>query len=151
MKIGNLNIVSIKNTTELQVVMDSHQFDNLGLNETRLGKETLDSEIRIDGYDIYRKDRNASGGGVAIYVNQHIPHFQRNDINNTALEIIGIDIEPKHAKNFIIICWYRPPTSDIDEASFIALKELNSKLDSEGKEIFLTGDTNCDVKKSIDF
>ena len=122
-KIGNLNIVSIKkHFTELQVVIDSQQF------------ETLDSEIRIDGYDIYRKDRNASGGGVAIYVDRHIPHFQRNDINNTALEIIGIEIEPKHAKHFIVICWYRPPTSDSDDATFNTLKELISKLDSEGKE-----------------
>ena len=57
LKIGNLNIVSItKHFTELQVIMDSHQFDNLGLNETRLGKETLDSEIRIDGYDIERTE-----------------------------------------------------------------------------------------------
>ena len=88
-----------KHFNELQAVIERHQFDIFGLNETRLGKEALDSEIRIDGYDIYRKDRNASGGGVAIYVSRHIPHFQLNDINNTAQEIIVIDIEPKHAKN----------------------------------------------------
>ena len=88
---------------------DSHQFYVLGLNETRLGRETSDSEIRIYGYDIYRNDRIVSGGGVSIYVNQHIPHCQHNGINNAALEIVGIKIESKHAKNFIILCWYRSP------------------------------------------
>ena len=51
-------------------------------------------------------------------------------------------------KNFILICWYWPPTSNSDDASFNALNEVISKLDSEGKEIFLIGDTNCDMKKS---
>ena len=128
--------------------MDSHQFDILGLNETRLDKDISDSEVRIDGYDIYRGDRNTSGGGVAIYVNQNIPHFQRTDISSTAPEIVGTEVEPKHAKSFIVICWYRPPTSVNDDSSFNALHELISKLDTEGKEIFLMGDTNCDLKKS---
>ena len=94
-----LNIVSLRrHLNELQVVMDSHQFDILGLNETRLDKDISDSEVRIDGYDIYRGDQNTSGGGVAIYVNQNIPHFQRTDVSITALEVIGIDFEPSMQK-----------------------------------------------------
>ena len=61
---------------------------------------------------------------------------------------MGIEVEPKHAKNLIAICWYRPPTSVNDDSSFNALHELISTLDTEGKEIFLMGDTNCDLKKS---
>ena len=67
--------------------MDNHQFDILGLNETRLDKVISDSEVRIGGYDIYRGDRNTSGGGVAIYVNQNIPHFRRTYISSTSLEL----------------------------------------------------------------
>ena len=76
-----------------------------------------------------------------------MPHNQCNDINNTVLEIIGIEVEPKHAEHVIIICWYRPPTSDSDDTSFNALNEIISTLDSEDKGIFLMGPTNCDVKK----
>ena len=43
-------------------------------------EHTKDSEIQIDGYDIYRDDRNTSGGGVAVYVNQTVRHFHRSDI-----------------------------------------------------------------------
>ena len=52
-----------------------------------------------------------------------------------------------HAKNFIVLCWYRPPKSDNDKETFEALTNLLSKLDAEGKEIYLMGDTNCDFKK----
>ena len=79
-----------------------------------------------------------SGGGVVIYVIQHIPHFQRSEISNTSLEIVGIEIEPKHAKHLTII--YMPPTSNNDDSFFNALHELISKLNFEGKEIFLMGD-----------
>ncbi len=66
------------------------------------------------------------------------------------MEILAIEVTPKHAKNFYILCWYRPPTSDNDERSFDALDKLISKLDQEGKEIIIIGDTNCDMKKTKD-
>ena len=48
---------------------------------------------------------------------------------------------------FIILCWYRPPTSDNDKETFEALTNLLSRLDAEGKEVYLMGDTSCDFKK----
>ena len=56
MKIGNLNVVSLRRHLN-EVVMDSHEFDILALNETRLDKEISDSEVRIDGYDIYKLEK----------------------------------------------------------------------------------------------
>ena len=50
----------------------------------------------------------------------------------------------KNAKNFIIHCWYRPPTNDLDTESFNAFEGILSKLDSEDKEVIIIGDTNCD-------
>ena len=66
------------------------------------------------------------------------------------LEIVGVEITPLHAKNVIFPCWYRPPTSDNDKETFEALTNLLSRLDAEGKEVYLIGDTNCDFKKPND-
>ena len=55
-----------------------------------------------------------------------------------------------HARNFIVICWYRPPTPGNDKESFEALRNLLSAVDAEGKEIILIGDTNCDLKNHKD-
>ena len=59
---------------------------------------------------------------------------------------------PFHASNFIVICWYRPPTPGNNKESFEALRNLLSAVNAgnEGKEIILIGDTNCDLKDCKD-
>ncbi len=146
-----MNIVSLrKNRYEVAKLMHDLQIDICCLNETRLSKDIRDCEISVDGYDIYRHDRDTSGGGVAIYVRSTLSHHNRNDINIPNLEITGIEVTPIHAKSFIVLCWYRPPSETTDVLSFATLRELMQKLDSEGKEIILVGDTNCDYKKPKD-
>ena len=98
----------------------------------------------------FRYDRDTSGGGVAIYVKDTLSHHKREDTRDLNLEIIGIEITPKHAKSYIVICWYRPPTEGTDVSTFEALTKIIKKLDAEGKEIILVGDTNCDYKKPKD-
>ena len=107
-------------------------------------------KVSIDGYDIYRQDMDRLGGDVAIYAKDTLAHHKRDDIKNPNLDIIGIEIVPKHAKSYIVLCWYRPPTENTDVTNFEALTIIIKKLDTEGKEIILTGDTNCDYKKPKD-
>ena len=148
MKLATLITVSLKKYLfELEVLCRDHQFDILGLIETRVDRHTKDPEIQIDGYDIYRDDRNTSGGGVAVYVYKALRHFHRSDIKDPKLDIVGVESTPLHAKNIIVLSWYRPPMSDNDEGTMEALKNFLTKLDAEGKEIYLMGDTNCDFKK----
>ena len=40
----------------------------MGINETKISPSLQDNIISIDGYPILRKDRNESGGGVAVYI-----------------------------------------------------------------------------------
>ena len=128
-----------------------NELDILGLNETRLSKDICDREVSIEGHDIYRHDRDTSRGGVAIYVNDALSHHKReDDIRDPNLEIIGIEITPKHAKSYIVLCWYPPPTEVTDVSTFEALTKIIKKLDAEGREIILVGDTNSDYKKPKD-
>ena len=46
------------------------------------------------------------------------------------------------------MCWYRPPTSGVDDASFENLRDILRKVDKEEKEMILIGDTNCDFKNN---
>ena len=142
-----MNILSLrKNKLELAKIINDHKLDILGLNETRLSKDICDNEVSIEGYDLYRQDRDTSGGGVAIYIRNTLSHHKRDDIKDPNLEIIGLEITPKHAKSFIVLCWYCPPTDNADTSTFLSLTKLIRDLDSEGKEIILIGDTNCDLK-----
>ena len=106
---------------------------------------------RKKNYQIHRKDRNTAGGGVAVYVRETLPHFQRLDITDQDLEVIGIEITPKNTKSFVILCWYRPPTDNQDSKSSDTLEGILRKLDSENKEVILIGYTNCDLKSRSDW
>ena len=146
-----MNILSLrKNKLELAKLVKDHQLDLICLNETRLSKDICDNDVSIEGYDLYRQDRGTFGGGVAIYIRSTLSHHKRDDIKEPNLEIIGLEITPKHAKSYIVLCWYRPPTDCADTSTFLSLTKLIRDLDSEGKEIILIADTKCDLKKSKD-
>ena len=96
-------------------------------------QKTYGNEVSIEGYDIYRHDRDSSGGGVAVYVKDTLTYHKRDDITDPNLEIIGIEIVPKNAKSYIVLYWYRPPTENTDVTSFEVLTRIIQKLDAEGK------------------
>ena len=139
-----------KHKVEVEKLLHDHQLDILGLNETRLSKDTCDNEVSIEGYGIYWHDRDSSGGDVAVYVKDTLAYHKRDDIKDLNLEFTGIEIVPKNAKSYIVLCWYPPPTENTDVTTFEVLARIIQKLDAEGKEIILTGDTNCDYKKPKD-
>ncbi len=72
--------------------MHDLQIDISCLNKTRLSKDMREDEVSVDGYDIYRYDRDTAGAGVAIYVRRTLSHYNRNEITIPSLEIIGIEI-----------------------------------------------------------
>ena len=118
------------NATFLRLVNEIFRYE-----EEKLGFETISSQIC--------NDRELNGGGVAIYAKDSLSEptiKQRCD----KLELLALDVKPKNAKSLFFICWYRPPTSSVDETAFENLRETLGILDREGKEIILVGDTNCD-------
>ena len=113
MRIASYSIVSLrKYENELETVLKERNIDVIALNETRLASKMPISEEDIKNYQIYRKDRNTAGGGVALFVKETLPQSQPLDITDQDLEVIGIEITPKNAKSFVILCWYRPPTDN---------------------------------------
>ena len=73
--------------------------------------------------------------------------MHRSDIENSKLEIVGVEITAR--KKLLSPLLVKPPSvkPDYDKDTFEAITNFLSKLDAEGKEIYLMGDTNCDFKK----
>ena len=84
---------------------------------------------------------------MAVYVKDELPESKVN-LKSSNLELLCLEFTPFHAQASFVIAWYRPATSAIDNPSFEALREILKGFDSEGKEIILMGDTNCDLKSS---
>ena len=143
-----MNIVSLrKHRRELEIVLKDNDIDIIGLSETRLDETVRDSDVNINGYNIYRNDRNTNGGGVAIYVKESLSE-PTVKIKSDKLELVALEFTPNHAKPFLVMCWYHPPTSGVDDASFENLRDILRKVDKEEKEMILIGDTNCDFKNN---
>ena len=132
------------------MLINDSKFDVIGASETRLKKNIRDRELFIDGYEIYRNDRDTAGCGVAMYVRNNLSHYYRDNITDPNVEMLGFQVTPNHARSFIVLCRYRPATSGIDNTTFETLTKILEQIDVEGKEIMLIGDTNCDLKGSKD-
>ena len=71
---ASLHIVSLrKHRHELEIILRENEIDIIGVSETRLDGTVTDSMVSIEGYRIFRNDRDANGGGVAIYVKNSLP------------------------------------------------------------------------------
>ena len=114
----------------------------LALNETKLVNSYPKELTNIEGYQQEREDRNAIGGGVALYIREQIQYTRRTNLSESDLEFICVEIKPPESKPYIVIVWYRPPSDPVE--SFIKLETNLSYLDREGEDIILLGDTNCD-------
>ena len=68
--IGHLNINSFRN----KFVGDTIKlFDVFLVFESRLDNTFPSNQFRINGYKIFRLDRNRFGGGLILYINENIP------------------------------------------------------------------------------
>jgi hypothetical protein len=85
-------------------------------------------EIKINGYDIVRKDRNRHGGGVAIYIRTSINFIIRDDLTDDNLETITLEISKPKAKPCLINSWYKPPNTTLE--IFNAFEDLITRMDS---------------------
>ncbi len=72
----------------------STNVDIMVLSETWLGRSTPDSYIYMEGYNIFRTDRHAKGGGVAIYVkNSLLATIQLSKSVPKQFELLVLKIE----------------------------------------------------------
>ena len=142
-----LNITSLpKHIDELRIFLHNKYLDILAINETRLHEEISDDVVRIEGYDIVRRDRplnGRNGGGVCFYIRTSVNYIVRKDLEFANLENLSVEIFKPRAKPFVVSTWYRPPNSSSE--LFGDFEAFVGRLDSEGKEYYIMGDLNCNM------
>ena len=88
MVLAHLNICSLRNKVlEITRICSSNNIHVLAPSETHLDHTFDDSELAVEGYRLYRRDRDKYGGGVAFYVQEHIAVVLRRDITSTDIEV----------------------------------------------------------------
>ena len=71
--IGQLNINSIRNKFDSLNGILKNNIDVLLLSETKIDSSFPKVQFEIDGFTVYRCDRNEDGGGLLLYVRNDIP------------------------------------------------------------------------------
>ena len=140
----HLNICSQSNKMdELRLFCNEHKPHVLSINESWLDDSFSDEEIRLSGFNLMRRDRNCNGGGLVVYIADHLK-FNRLDENyNTPHhEAIWFELFPPKSRQLVVGSIYRPPNSD--NSTFItSLEESVNRFVIE-KEVIIF---NIDASK----
>lgn len=64
----------------------------------------------IQGYSIFRDDRNAYGDRVAFYIQNHIPVKIRVDLMPTEMKVLCLQVHLLYLTPMLIVICYRPPS-----------------------------------------
>ena len=142
-KFGHLNIHSlVKKIDSLRILLKNKPFDVISFNETLCDFTVSDSEIAIDGFNIFRRDRNRHGGGVAVYVTETFNAKRRQDLESDDLENVWVEMCYPHKSPILVGSFYRPPSAVYDFNS-----EFEKNIDCVshvGMDCIILGDFNYD-------
>lgn len=104
----HLNIRSVRNKIN---VLDNftNDVDILCLTETHLDSSIPDYNLNSDTFsNIFRKNRNAFGGGAIIYYKRELSSKRRPDIESPRDENIWIEFKIENKKHVLCVL-YTPP------------------------------------------
>ena len=111
----------------------------IALTETWANEQILDGEFEIPVYNIFRKDRDAKGGGVLVFVRSDLSVFRRSDLDDTSVEGLWLEFLIPNSRGVLVGTFYRPPNS-----SRFYDKDFMSKFDDildivgiQGQEIIV--------------
>lgn len=124
-------------------MIDLHQPDVILGCETKIDPSVSTYSIFPDTYEIYRKDRSLSGGGVFIAVRKSLIALEESLFDTNGCEIIGVSIQLASLKKLFTASYYTPPSGH--PLSLHLLDDFLSKLFSSASfpRLILGGDFNC--------
>lgn len=147
-KTGHVNICSLRNKVQdIDYLLASDKIHRLAISEKHLENTFDDATVEIQGYSIYRKDRDNKGGRVAAYIQNHIPVKVRDDL-------MSCDGMLPHVKPILLGCCYRPPSSNSQYLDNLC--EMGERACNENSDMYFLGDlnmnclaTSCPLKHKV--
>ena len=150
----HLNINSIQNKFEdLTILNRSLKAQILVISETKIDRSYPDSQFKLQGYNMFRKDRAKGGGGLLVYISATIPSRKLTlPTTYKTLEAIAVDVKIGR-RDILILSIYRPPNSSKKESKTCGnyLQRVESELNSicqwacfKKKTFIIVGDLNLD-------
>ena len=102
--------------SEISALVSLHKFDVFGVSETWLNANISNDQLVISGYNSpLRNDRvGYRGGGVAMYIANHLPYARKCEYEHAGIELLWVEIMLNKSKVLCGVC-YRPPNSNVSQ------------------------------------
>ena len=145
----HLNARSIfHKVSELKLITRRYRIAVLSITETWLDNSYTDQSIKIDGYNLLRRDRDTFAGGVCVYIREDLAFNARSDLQNDNLEDLWVEILLPRCKPIVIgTCYKAPDNNNLTESLENTLNLVNPE-----SEIYVLGDFNiCLLKDNSNF
>ena len=109
----------VKKLPELRLYITEEDPDIVAITESWTSDNNPDSEISIDGYTLFRKDRKhinkTRGGGCLMYIKESINAVINEQMTNSEnVESVWCDIKTDNSSVLVGVC-YRSPNNTVDE------------------------------------
>ena len=101
-KVMALNIFSLMSHLDEQIFLNEQRPHIIGITETNIDSTNDNSHIEIDDYVVERNDRNRHCGGFAMYIHTSVNYRLREDLSNSDIESMSIQVKVCNYKPFMV-------------------------------------------------
>ena len=117
--------------------------DIIGITETWGHHQINDAELSIEGYTLFRKDREGkTGGGLALYIKESLTASENLDLTNHEFqESLWCSVKGLHSSTLVGICYRNPSSKEINNDNLLRLLTKASDL-CKDTNFLLMGDFN---------
>ena len=147
LKIIHLNARSLLcRMDEVRCLVSAQRPDILAISESWLGPSVSGAEVSLPGHFMYRADRSRSGGGVAVYVINHVSVSSLPcGVTSDHVEALWLSISSfkSSLSHFSFGCLYRPPSTP--SSSITDLCSILESMLLSHKHVVACGDLNIDT------
>lgn len=145
--ICHINAQSLSNKIdEFRFLFENSGVDAICISETWLNDDVNDSIYDLNGYRIFRSDRGAKAGGVAIYIRNNIScklNCKYNAVKD--VEYVFVDIN-YHGEKLLLGCVYRSHKAIKYDNLFTKLELLSVAY----PDVIIAGDFNSNLLTETD-
>jgi len=119
-KLPTLFLANVRSLTnkldDFEAVVQLNHPDIICLTETWLSDDVPSEAVGIDGFDLFRKDRNRQGGGVACYVRSGLSCTRLPSYDVPGLETLWLMFRsvcmPRWLSHLVLAVVYHPPNAN---------------------------------------
>ena len=144
---AHLNINGLSSKIDyVKFLLHQTKIDVFSICETKINDTITDLDLKIDGYVLYRHDRNRNGGGVLFYINENLDSHPLKHLQCENIESLWVKLCLKKSKPLYLCGVYRPPGgSDLQSTENVCTHLVRCIEKLPRKKVFIMGDFNCNM------